>query len=214
MEVAERDEVEAVEDGGGHLRGAADAERTLAVLGRDGAGDEGVRHEDATRVRRRGRQRAGDAGRDDALLIVDGVVGVGVARLRGVGEREGVHVHGSVLVGEHHRRGRLRQLARQVQPALAQERGGEADAHRAVVVAGDRDHRDAAPVHEFREHFVQQLDRPGRRDGAIVEVAGHEHGCRLYVVHQIEQLPQHVPLVVGEGTGCGRAARGASRRCG
>ena len=81
-------------------------------------------------------------------------------------------MHGTVLVGEDDGRGRLRQLAHQVQAALAQQRGGEADAHGAVVVAGDGDDRHAAADDDLGEDVVEQLDGLGGRDGAVVEVAG------------------------------------------
>ena len=105
---------------------------------------------------------------------------------------------GAVLVAQDDGRGRLRQLAHQVQPALAQQRRREPDAHGAVVVAGDGDDRHPLPVDDLGEHAVEQLDGFGGRDGAVVEVAGDEHGGRFHLGDQRDELLEHVLLVAGE----------------
>ena len=87
VQVAERDVVEAGEGAGGHLLGAADAERPLA-LALEAAGDEGVRDEDVTLVRLGGGERPRHTGGRNRLLVVDVRVGVGGACLGRIGERE------------------------------------------------------------------------------------------------------------------------------
>ena len=125
----------------------------------------------------------------DVGVVVDGT------RLGGIGEGERADADGTVLVAQDDGRGRLRQLAHQVQPALAQQARGEADAHGAVVVAGDGDDRDAEAVDELREDVVEQVHGLGGRDGAVVEVAGHDDGRRLHLRDQLDQLLEHVLLV-------------------
>ena len=197
MEVAQRDVVEAVEHARGHLLGAADAERPLA-LALEAAGHERVGDEHAALVRRGGGERLPHAGGRYRLLVVDGLVAVHVARLGRVGERERADAHRAVLVAQHDGRGRLRQLAHQVHAALPQQGGGEADAHGAVVVAGDGDDRDAEAGDELGEHVVQQVHGLGGRHGAVVEVAGDDDRGRPHVSGKLDQLLQHVLLVARE----------------
>ncbi len=197
MEVAERDVVEAVEHGDGHLLRAADAERPLA-LALEAAGDEGVRHEHVTLVRVRGRESPADACGRDRLLVVDVVGAVHGARDGGVGERQRADAHRPVLVAQDEGRGSLRQLAHHVQAALAQQPAGEAHPGRAVVVAGDGDDGHAEVVDQTREHVVEQAHGLRGRHGAVVEVAGDDDGRRPHLPCELDQLLEHVRLVLGE----------------
>ena len=58
--------------------------------------------------------------------------------------------------------------------ALAQEIGGEAEAPGGVVVAGGED--DAGDVAQAAQGLVQEADGVGGRDGAVVDVPGHDDG--------------------------------------
>ncbi len=197
MEVAEGDVVEAVEDGGRHLLGAADADGTLA-LALEASGDERVGREDAALAGPRGAERAGDAGRAHRPLVVDIRVAVHVPGLGGVGERQRRDAHRAVLVAQDDGRGRLRQLAHEVQSARAQQLPREPDAGAAVVVAGDGDDGDAEAVDELGEDVVEEVHRLGGRHRAVVQVAGDDHGRRPDLGGELDQLLQHVLLVGGE----------------
>ena len=198
VQVAERDVVEAVEHRDRHLLGAADGERSLA-LALEPAGDEGVRDQHVALVRLRGGERPPHAGGGDALLVVD----VRARRRRRAprpDRRTGRarDAHGAVLVVEDDGRGRLRQLAHHVQPALAQQPPREAHAGGAVVVAGDGDDGHAEAVDQPREHVVQQADRLGGGHGAVVQVAGDDDGGRLDLPRELHELVERVGLVLRE----------------
>ena len=82
------------------------------------------------------------------------------------------------------------------------------------MVAGDGHDGHAEPEDDLAEHVVQQFDGFGGRDGAVVEVAGDEHGRRPDLRHQRDELLEDGCLVGGEVDGRGRDAPDASRRCG
>ena len=121
------------------------------------------------------------------------------AHLDRVGIRHRLHDQGAVVVAEGHGEGAAgRQGAGDVEPFGGQEIGTEPEARRAVVVAGDHDHRYAETAHDAPKDLVQQLDRLGGRYAAIVDVAGDEHGRRPDVGDEVDELVEDVLLVVGQ----------------
>ncbi len=120
----------------------------------------------------------------------------------GVGVGDGLHDERPVVVGEGHGERPLgRQRPGDVQAAPGEQFGAEGEPPRAVVVAGDQHHRHAQPAHDAFEDVVEQLDRVGGRHAAVVDVAGHDDGRGPYVGHQVDELPEHVGLVVGQMDG-------------
>ena len=104
-----------------------------------------------------------------------------------------------VLVGEGED-GRLRaEDSGEVQPASAQERAAEAQPRLALswlpamASTGTPETGDDA-----REDVVEQLDRLGRRHGAVVEVAADEDGVGRSLAHELDELVEDGGLVVGE----------------
>ena len=79
-------------------------------------------------------------------------------------------------------------------PLAGQQAGGVVQPFSAVVVAGNRQHRDAAPG-QLVQKPVQQQHRAGRRDRRIVDVAGHRKGIDAVLVAQGKEFFEDVALV-------------------
>ena len=79
-----------------------------------------------------------------------------------------------------------------MEPLGGEKLGAEAEPRRAVVVAGDHDHRHAEAAHDAPEDVVEQLDGLGGRHAAVVDVAGDEHGRGPHVGDQVDELVEDV----------------------
>ena len=74
--------------------------------------------------------------------------------------------------------------------ALSQEVGAEAEALGGVVVARGEDH--PGQVRQAAQGLIQKADRVGGRDGAVVDVPGHDDGVDRLAAGELDE-------VVGEG---------------
>jgi hypothetical protein len=52
------------------------------------------------------------------------------------------------------------------------------------------------PIHDLRQGLIQQFNRARGRQGAVEDVASHEHGVGLLRRDDIHQLLQHIGLVL------------------
>jgi hypothetical protein len=85
-----------------------------------------------------------------------------------------------------------------VQAPLPQHPGRELEPARAVMVAGDHDDRHSNIENEPRKNVVEECHRIGRRKGAIVDIARHENRGGLRIARQLDELIEHVRLILGE----------------
>jgi len=118
-----------------------------------------------------------------------------VPQHRGFGVGQGVERDLAVGVAQDHRRDVRGDGAAHGQAGLGQEAGAESEAVGAVVVAGNEDHRHVLPDHDAGDGVVEQAHGLGRRDGAVVDVPGDEHGVGFLGVDQRDELVEDLGLV-------------------
>ncbi len=90
---------------------------------------------------------------------------------------------------------------RHVQPLRGHQARPEAEPVRAVVVAGDHHHGHARVHDDARQHVVQQRHGLGRRHGAVIDIAGDQHGVWPDVTDQRDELVEHMGLVFEQAAG-------------
>jgi hypothetical protein len=83
-----------------------------------------------------------------------------------------------------------------MEPVPRENTRSEAQTGAAVVVSGEQDYVGVTVQHELRDHIVEQLDGFGRRYGAVIHITGHNNDVRPEILHDLEQLGEHVALVV------------------
>ena len=135
-------------------------------------------------------------------MAADGLVPREPAHHVRIDEREGVY---EALAWDRDRLGCARQVAAKVDPARGEQARAEREPLPGVVVPGGDHHRDAE-VGKARQDVVEQPDRLGRRDRAIVDVAGHDDDVGPLLARQGDQLVEDPRLVLEQGFLVQRAA--------
>jgi hypothetical protein len=90
------------------------------------------------------------------------------------------------------------ELPADVQAPLPQHPRRELEPSRAVMVAGNHEDRHLNIENEAREDVIEERHRVHRRQGAVVHIARHENRVGLRVTRQLDELIEHVRLIVGE----------------
>ena len=85
-----------------------------------------------------------------------------------------------------------------MQPLTTEQTGREVKPARTIMIAGNQNDRHLHVQHKPTQHFIQQLDRLGRRDGAIIDVAGNDQHVGPMFPAQIDDLIQRMRLVFGQ----------------
>ena len=158
-----------------HGTGAAHGEAAFR-LAHDAACHEVVRDEHLARLGGRCLANAVETAAHGEIVVVHRLVGHDVPGLDGVGVREQPEAGALVALAEHHGAGLGLEAPRHVQAAGVQHGRGEAHSIGAVVVPGHDEHGNAELEDDARQRAVEQRDRLGGRDGAVVEVAGDDQG--------------------------------------
>jgi hypothetical protein len=66
------------------------------------------------------------------------------------------------------------------------------------VVTGDEHHRHPEAADELLQGIAEQLNRIDGRHRAVVQVAGDDDRVRVDLGRQLDQLVEHVSLILGE----------------
>ena len=119
-------------------------------------------------------------------------------------------VHGHLVArgapGEHHGRAAAGGVGAHVHAGGREQPLTEAQSDGRVVVAADDDDRHPQ-VGEAAERLVQQGHRLDRRDGSVVDVAGHHHGVDAGVGGHLDQVVDEGGLGVEQALAVQRAAQ-------
>ena len=152
-----------------------------------------------------------EAGRGAGWKLQGHLLG-GAASLRGRGCQQPRTIHHGLEVGEgvhghrgapggglhQHRLGGPGHGAPDRHPQGAEQGVVDRNAHVGVVVAGDRHHRDAGAA-QPRQGVGEQRHRLGRRDGAVVEVAGDHHQVHRRLAGQLHDAIERLGLLIEQG---------------
>ena len=116
-----------------------------------------------------------------------------------IGDRVDARLPDDDRTGDRPRiRAHVHACAREQPRAEPEPRGG-------VVVAGDRN--DGADLAEPRQRVVGKADRVDRRQGPVVEVAGHEDRVDRLVARDVRQVLHHSRLRVEQRLAVERATQ-------
>ena len=86
-----------------------------------------------------------------------------------------------------------------MQAGLAQMARAKPQPLSAIVVTGNHHDRQAALLAQLDQYLIQQRDRRSGWHRAVVNIARDQHGIHLLAVDDLQQLLQHMTLVIQQG---------------
>ena len=205
VQVAQGDVIKAVEARRVDLPAAADPQEPLAVAG-VATGNKGVGDHDHDLGRFGVALQMAQAARHGGVVVVHGLI-EDVTDERRIGEGDAVEAEGAAGGRNAAAGDGIGDRSDEVQAAFAQEPRVGAHPDGVVVVAGDDHDREFEFTGEPFGDVVEQLHRFRRGHPTIVNVAGDDHGVELRHARDIDELIQHVRLIVGQTVAFHQAAQ-------
>lgn len=129
--------------------------------------------------------------------VVVGDIGIGqvVAHRGGPHKGQQCKFNGTVAVVQHDLARRTGETPGDVDALFGQQAAGEVKALGAVVVAGDRQHRNFAGG-ELGQEPVQQRAGGGGRHRRVVDIARQDHSLGAVFIAEGQNLVQNEPLIL------------------